>query len=396
MRSDPSRTADVAGKPFYESVSGRRLLLDDRNAVGAARGVGELKFAANEGLGGEALPERLPAIVTWKEAMDFDGKGGAVSFLGDVNFHIGQDWDYVKCKRKLRLIFEHLPQTQPSVSKSLRRRRLLGGAEDASRKVAMVVATKDVVVCSPVRDARGNLQGRILLTAERQFIYDARHDQMSVYGPGDFTAEDYRAPKPQKLTDKSPDSGLPERVERPWQTMFQWEKSMSFWRSKGTVVLEGNVRMRHLSGRQMVATEGIQHEPWPKLPEGRSTELRCKTLEAKFPVSQQGGEASAKSLSVREELELGALDRFVALGDVRVEDGVDEVVVIHCQKLEYDKKLEIFRLIGSLPGRPPAPAMVQRKLPGEAKPQVTYGKELIYNLQTQRVTIKEAYGGGLR
>ncbi len=270
-------------------------------------------------------------------------------------------------------------QTQPAKQKD--RRMGLGMENFSGRRIAILHLDKKVKVNTTRYDEHDNLIQRVQLRGEH-LMYDARTDQVNVFGYGTFLAEDYRAPQAKDANSTS------ESMNHPSQTAFEWHKLMTLSQGskdantgprENVVTMEGAVMMNHHSGKYVIQPQGVKLPTWGDMAEGRITKLSCEKMIAKFgqakplpklasqPVALASASmptSAATSKPAADWLtgpQVGNLEQFVALSDVNMEDGVRQKRQIHAQRMVYDhtiegKPVDVMQIYGFLENQAPADA----------------------------------------
>ena len=378
------------------------------------RGAGTLQFMLKKDLNGVELANPRRVSIAWEEGMDYSGWRNEAVFRGNVRLDSnataadGTGRDHMSCRKKMRVLFEKVaPATQPAVASAAtapadeRRsvRTALRMDSYSRRRVAMIVADDNVVMLSSRQDPDGKLLRRLKVTGDR-LLHDANSGETHVYGKGTMLAEDYRPPEP--TTSPTPAAARPgEDIGRPNQTGFWWDKVMSLHQpdgnADGKVVLQGNVQMVHRSGR-FVLSKGLNVPAWPVLKSGRVTTLGCNMLEADF--AEADANATSRPASAEPALEggprIGPLVRFYAMGDVRLEDGDRQKRTATCQQLEYKREPDMVTLLGTLPGKPRAAAVLSYKDLDAQTRQEWASPKIVWYRKTDRVETEETIGGGIR
>lgn len=274
--------------------------------------------------------------------------------------------------------------SQPAKEKD--RRMGLGVENFSNRRIAILHLDKKVKVNTTRYDEQNNLIQRVQMRGEH-LMYDARTDQVNVFGYGTFLAEDYRPPQAVKDANSAN-----ENISHPNQTAFEWHTLMTFSMGskeaagprESTVTMEGKVMMNHHSGKYVIQPQGVKLPAWGDLADGRITKLSCDKMIAKFgpakqsaprPASQPDSQPGSPALAGQPASDptskpatdwltgpqVGNLEQFVALRDVNMEDGVRQKRQILAQRLVYDhtvdgKLVDVMQIFGYLENRAPSDA----------------------------------------
>ncbi len=421
-------------------LAGDEVHLDELAESAVVKGRGELKFFSDRDLSGGKISKPRPVRIEWDEGMEYTATGETANFNGNVVLTSGLD--SMKC-RNMQVMFEKVSQetktegkeetkaasdedkpketaedkdkdkdkgkgrdeaeTMPSTASAGKQDRRLGirMEEYSRRKLSMIVANKDVVVRSKEQDDQGRLLQRLQMTGDK-LVYDVAGSKMQVLGPGTLVAEDYRGPRSPKA--KKADGESVGGIERPWQTLFEWQKSMEYWQNDRRVELQDRVSMVHRSGLEVLLTEKLNIPKWQNLPKGRKAMLSCQKLMAVFAEPKEdkakdkevkdkeakdeakGKEAKDKEAKDKEGSEvfmgrgprLGPPELLRATGGVNLKDGPLQIMG---ERLIYElrkggNKAEAV-VWGSMPGKPVKNAKVYHEDPttgqsrGWASPTIT-------------------------
>ena len=385
------RSAVLEGRPAEVSqgvnrMKGPKIYLDETSESAVVDGQGTLDFKTDKNFSGGRLPEPRLVTIDWTNRMKYLGKWDTAVFDGNVMLRSGLD--EMQC-RTMNLMFDPPVTTQPATATSRsqpavmpvsgpttlataktrpaaagkeRDRRLGLDVENFSgRRIAILYLDKAVRVDSSRLDEKDQMIQRMQLKGD-QLTYDAKTDQVTVNGHGTFLSEDYRPPR----SDKEAEGGA-ETLDRPSQTAFEWNKLMNLAQKDRRVVMEGQVKMIHHSGRYLLPTEGLKLPPWPELKEGRLSKVACDRMIAKFAPPAQKAPTTATSTASKPVVSrpasdwisgpaVGALEQFTALKDVNMEDGVRQKRTVQCQRLIYDRPTDVVEVFGALENQAPSNA----------------------------------------
>jgi len=402
---DDEHFATITQGPNY--LAGDELRLDELAESVVVNGRGELKFFSDRNLSGGKLDEPRPVRIEWDKGMEYAAGGDTAKFDGDVV--LGSGLDSMKC-RNMRVMFEEIPDKNDAKDKTRgqpkpkdkhktstksaevqepARRLGVSMQQYSRRKLSMIVADKDVLVRSREQDEKKRLLQRLQMTGD-QLVYDLANSKMQVLGSGTLVAEDYRKPRSPKKKKDSEEAAA--GIERPWQTLFEWRKSMEYWQLERRVKLQDRISMVHRSGAEVVMSEKLNVPKWKDLPTGRKSMLSCQELLAVFaePKPKKGEDKEAKDKEAKDKKakdkeakdkesseafmsrgpRLGPLKLFTATGGVNLKDGP---VQIMGERLVYElkedgKKAEAEAVVwGSLPNKPVKNAKVYHEDPATGK-----------------------------
>jgi len=361
----------------------------DQNA--SVSGEGWIDFLAKRDLNGRDLPKPRPLRIDWTESMRYEGPKNTAEFRGNVRLdgktEEGEQRgvDHMQCDTML-LTFEEAAQKPPAKSPPKKARGAFGMDDYSRRKISAINADGNVQMMSCRVDPQDVLLRRMNVTGSK-LVYDAIKNKTDVSGQGAMLIEDYQH-KPGK-----PAQGSIE-LQSPYRAAFWWDKVMTLTRnesSQTTVVLDGNAALVFHSGQYV--DRGAMNLPiWPVLKSGRITTLRGDMLSACF------AKADDEPATGGEGPRIGELERFMAQGDVHLEDGLRQKRTISCQRLDCDNRDGIDLVIadGMLPGRPLSDAVMTLRDLDAGKRQETRGQRIVWYRKTNRVEIQRVRGGGLR
>ena len=267
----------------------------------------------------------------------------------------------------------------------------------ANQDVTKIKIDGNVTLIMVRNDPQGHLVRRLFLKGE-SFDVDIVEKLVNGHDAGSLSVEDYRQPESAQSSASGGAIGSG-GVRRPNQTAFDWTDVMSLSQATGEVILSGEVKMVHCSGKYLKLTEGervaLNVPDWPELDFGRITKIRCDRMSAVFdqPASRQRSENDDAN---GDSAIIGDLKSFYASGDVRVVDGERQKRTIDCQHLRYNRLEDIVKILG-------------RQVGGESTKATMYFEDLdtgdskrwSYNAMTwyrrnDKVVADDVTGGGVR
>jgi len=347
------RTAVLFGKPARieqgpNSLSGPEIHLDERDESARVPGEGTLSFLTRKDFDGGELAEPREVNIAWDKQMEYHGRTSTATFIGGVELDSGPE--RIEC-HKMGLLFEkESPTTRPAEEPDTPVREGLTPRMErySSRRISIIRCDGDILARS-VRMTGEKTERRFQVKGD-QFIYDAIGDRITMLKPGTMLVEDYRPPRPRKENEQRDETNIAGRAERPSQTYIEWKERMEFMQADRLAIAEGDVIMMHRSGKQVVLQERLKVPDWPELTEGRSSDLRCGKLMARF--AEPDPSASTKPSSEDDPLDAGArvgpLEMFKATRQVTLKDNGREVAA---QRVVYDRGGDFARMWGYLEGR---------------------------------------------
>ncbi len=380
-----------------DSLSGEAIYLDDRERTLMVPGAGVLEFEFDRDLSGAELDESRPVRISWRDSMNY-GPGaddeGLAEFRGGVE--LISDMDRLECG-EMDIFFSPTPdepaeatdeplaegetgEGEPHEADSAQAEAAevetvaeappaepdrtstgrvgLGMESYSDRSIRLIRARDDVLLFSSRTDPDEALTQRLQLRGARLSL-DVPDGEFDVYEAGTLLVEDYRPPR-------DDDGAGDEGVERPFQTLFAWDESMKLAQEERLVVMTGNVRMVHLSGRALGERddllEGIPHPEWSieQLPSGRHATLTCEQMVARFGEPSEDPSAGAVAADDVAGPRVGPLDMFTATEQVNLR--INEAH-IQGERLLYHRENDLAVVWGYREGRPVANAQIDYEDP---------------------------------
>ena len=404
------------------TLAGERIRLDQNRQSAVVEGPGRMRFEIESDMDGNELADPRPVEITWDEGMEYYGKTNAAVFTGSV--HLISQLESMDCQQ-MRLLFEKdelaapdaEPTSAPAEITSRPAEATSAPAEVASapaediesgremglnlehysrRRLATITAHGDIVLRSREEDDDEKLMRRLRLTGE-QLFYDVRVDKLTMARAGSMIVEDYR---PADQVGAS-DGDAP--TQRPNQTGFRWTRIMVLDQESRSVQLEGEVRMVHRSGKEVLRLAGIDAPEWDRLTEGRRTLLHCQRLDAQFgpPDEDEDAEAAAAGPTDKYDVgpRLGSLEVFIATRDVNLSDRLEGgTMQVLGQRLRYNRVDGTVVVWGFMETSPIADAMLVYESQGQHS---TFSNPaMIFTLDGVRVKqvrlLDDVYGTGIR
>ncbi|HEU00851.1 MAG TPA: hypothetical protein ENH89_10950 [Aurantimonas coralicida] len=329
------------------TLAGDLIRLDQNRQSAVVEGPGRMQFEIESDMDGNELADPRPVDITWDEGMEYYGKTNAAVFTGNV--HLISQFESMDCQQ-MRLLFEKDESAAPDAEATSQPAEVASGPEEdvesgremglnlehySRRKLATITAHGDVVLRSREEDDDGKLMRRLRLTGE-QLFYDVRVNKLTMVRAGSMIVEDYR-PADQVAAS---DSETP--TQRPNQTGFRWTRIMVLDQESRSVELQGDVRMVHRSGKEVLRLAGIDAPEWDRLIEGRRTLLHCQRLDAAFGPPDEDDAAEAATTRRADKYDvgprLGPLEIFIATGDVNLSDRLEGgTMQVLGQRLRYNR-----------------------------------------------------------
>ena len=170
---------------------------------------------------------------------------------------------------------------------------------------------------------------------------------------------------------------------------------MQFSQKDRLVVLEGQVKMVHRSGEQVVLADklNVPRDQWGKLAPGRKTVMTCASMMAKFAEPDKTASTRPARDVMEEGPDIGPIELFSATGDVNLRDGPRQVLA---QRLVYNGPRDLAVIWGFLEGKPPANALVVYEDPATGRSQSWSSPKVVWFRQDNRIITENVTGTGGR
>ncbi len=362
-----SPTPEVFAQARFGKVAihGHRIEMDlDKESVDVP-GPGKMWMLSNASFGGRKQAKPEPVRVTWSGQMQLRWAKDYAVFVDNVR---SKSKEFVLNSDKLTVRFSRAPaKPKEEVKKSdglleqfFELLSSSGGDDEFAfnQDIAVNLTDKEPVYIVAEGHAeaisskyavgtggapRGRLLNRLRI-AGRQVVADLRSEQMSVPFAGNLLLEDYKfGDEPGRRAERrtarvtSPLMGSA-RGDGPSQTLIEWDNGMDFFLDRALVTFDKNVRMFHVSGRQMVMRDELAEafklnpEAMKKVNEGRRAELSCGNLLLEFMTSRgaagSGGDVGSSAL-----VENADLERLIARDSVHLQDGTKSLMGEYLQYL---------------------------------------------------------------
>ncbi len=422
-----SRTAQLTGDPATvrsgeNALSGRQIDLTrlpgeaDRQPAHIldVNGAGRLRFLTDRDLDGGQLSRPRPITIDWSEHMSFHGRRKTAAFVGNVVLDSTitkqtpddpntVESEIIQCSR-MEVEFLDKPDTQarPDAAEKTENQEDSARANPLAIRLdsysdlsfSTITADGGVTFISRQLDSKNQKLLRLFLQGPRM-VYDAREQakEIKVVGTGSLLIEDYR---PSRLPgnvksgrDDAGRSGLRGDLTSPSQTSFAWTKALTFKQLDREVMAEGDVRMARVSGNRVVFADRLNAPAWPEQSSGDRWDLRHADVAiATFGESEQD-EQTEKNTNPQ----IGVLQTLSATGSVLFE--VPDISIT-AQSIRYSRQLEMFTVLGSLPGQAPSRALLTRRDPKTNRTTAFRGREILWFLKNNHVQARDVAAGGAR
>jgi lipopolysaccharide export system protein LptA len=365
---DPAkRWVEVTGAPASivsgdSRVTGKTIRLYEESGSIFVDGPGTLESVTLNGLDGQPLDNPQPVEMAWMVSMNYDGQEHLAVLDGDVLVKSG--WSSINAPHmevKLVEVDKARQAPQPAADRPM--------PFDVSgfrrMQLAEVRAANGAKVIYQTRGPADELTQEMMLQAD-QLTYDAAFGLIQCTGQGVLFMQDLRPPDETKdgaaglasatVTDAAG------QIDRPWQTVFKWNDGMELKRlsASTTVLMRGDVQMKHVSGGDVQRADDVNAPEWGKLPPGRTVTLDGGSLFAEFSKAKTGDDSAAglsADVPFSPGSSVGEIKSFLASSDVTLDDGEYRLTGQH---LSYDKDKGFGVLWGYDPGRPMENAVVTR------------------------------------
>jgi len=365
--SDPeNRSAVLEGGPATitqgdNKLAGSEIHLNELGQAASVVGPGAIELVTDRDIAGRKLASPRPVKITWSKGMKYNGLENEADLTGDV--HLVSGLSSMRARHMVAKFKESAVKgatDAEEASEGAPREELSLDLDSLSQgQLAKVETDGDVVVLYQTRDQQDKLLQEMQLKAD-ELIYEAQAQQIDCTGYGSLLIEDYRPPDRDRRDERPANIErlAVGKIERPWQTAFEWQNMMRLMLDERMVVMEGAVGMVHHSGTNVVGAKNLEVPDWGELTEGRTTTLRCGKLTARFSAPEKDGEQrtlGGEAVTFDPGSQVGDLELFVATKNVVLEDREWE---LQGRQLSYMPQKDFALLTGHLADEPPANARV--------------------------------------
>ena len=380
------------------AVTGKQVKIHVPDEWAEVPGAGRLTMYSKKDLDGRRVDKPIPIVITWSDWMKYQGRENRSVFSGNVHAASGTNTTF-DCSQ-LSVEFDEVAPTQAKVEPSrdwwifddlvqeftgappgdadlFTRRRF-------TKEPAYILATgKAVAEMSEVENVGDKLRSRVRIAGPRLSV-NLRKDvsKMLIEGAGYLQIEDFSPADPAARSENAQKNELFTLAagDGPSKTLIEWQQSMWYDFSIHQTRFEGQINLKHFSGRELEgifgaaagAVAGGAGNP------GRSTFLKCDTLTTDF--SGRDGTAPAGD-SRMGRLSANDLKSFRAAGNVSLQDKT-EGLSLTSTDLIYERDRSILFVQGNSARK--ASIVLQR---GGEYPTPVSVERFIYNLKTKSVEI---------
>jgi hypothetical protein len=406
------------------TLRGKEIDVDNQARTLRVDGRSRLAFRSRRSLQGLTRRRAETIAVTSNQSMRVDEPGNTVHFIGEVVASTGNEELLADA---LTLLLEDAGAEREQTTRSwaqdamrLMRGKLFGEPQLTHTPRPILAAT------ASRSDDRKELAGVLARNAEiRSVVYapgnpeplvyqsvsgpeleiDIRRRMIRTVGETVLGLTDRRLRDDADSTRVEP--GFPSALmtRGPSQTVMWCQRGLTYVlgeegpQRRDSVLLEGGVVFRHVTGRDMA-----QLEQWmPELVsdpdfskthkiKNRNIELRCGRLEGAFVAADKSGGRRAR-LDLRPSLQVSLLN---ARDNVYVRDQQDAVVrEVFAHQLEFDRASAVLRVLG-LPEAGIMATVYDQNLETGRFSMPATGPEIIVNLETNTVRAKQIRGRASR
>jgi len=381
------------------TVSGQRVHMNVPDESAEVPGAGRLSFRSRKDLDGREVREPIPIVVTWSEAMKYQGRENRVQFTGAVHAtsettttfdcdrlliefvdaapreRVAKEADWWLVGPIVERIADASPETDPSDT-----------GLQVNKEPAYLLATGNAVALTADLDpATGEVTSRARLTGPKLSLNLRREvSKLLIEGPGTLLLEDYQgesgkgspSPASAAVAGRPLGGGLLSNVEDggPSNTLVVWAQSMWYDFSIDQTRFEGDVELKHFSGTELARVVGLAEKPAPATPQGRSTFLKCEMLTVDF--LDRTARPRSPDAQRMGRIRTDALRQFEARGSVVLQDPT-EGLNLWADQVIYERPREILMIHGSAARK----ARIIKQEPGRL-PNQLHVERLIYDLAT--------------
>ncbi|MBS3735009.1 MAG: hypothetical protein KGY99_08780 [Phycisphaerae bacterium] len=376
-----------------------------------SKGPGALDFVTRRGFGGQDLSEPRAIRVTWAKSMNYQGPRDVAEFVGDVTLDSGPDHVTAEAMRVRFRRTEDDKTEAPAPSREEDADALpvaLSMEDFSSKRIRMIRAQgadpkdRNVLWVRREVDDDGKLLRRVQLRST-DFHYDVDLARAIITSWGKAIVEDYRAPKPADTTDEDGEALGGMRLQRPSQSVLEWQPAertpgepvagpacyMELLQKQRQATVQGDVTVRHRSGRKMVRRAALPDGRWETLPPGQAFDLRCGRAVVWFAEPDDDDDAADGG----DGLQIGPLKRFSATRRVNMRYAPWQVLG---ERVWYDRSRDIVTAQGFRPGQPPADAQIIYEDPETGRSQTWSNPKLTLFPGKQQVLSEDASATGGR
>ncbi|MBU0717665.1 MAG: hypothetical protein KJ749_05395 [Planctomycetes bacterium] len=374
-------------------IAGREIELDVAGESARVPGAGRMSFRSAKDLDGRPVKDPIPISIAWAERMTYEGRENRAVFVGEVHAassgsttfdadHLAVDFDDVT-----EPVLEQPPSQDWWILHDLAGQLSRGDGRDSSvgidkgrfrKQPAYILATgRARLETAEFDEDAGELKTRAHLSGPRLSVnLRAGISKMLIEGAGVLLLEDFRPSaelqptarprKPAGLLSLGRDGGAS-------KTFIQWQDSMSYDFAAYQTRFEGDVVLRHYSGRALDDFLG-QSRPSQDLSAGRSTQMTCDLLSVDFRERDHGSRPSGDRRMGG--LSADRLRQFQASGSVRLHDETEKLSLA-ADRVVYERGRQLL----SIHGLPQQPFRFTQQKPGKLPINVN-GERAFYDLAT--------------
>lgn len=362
-----SPSEDVFAQARFKQIAihGHRIEMNMDDQTVDVPGPGKMWLVSNASFGGRKQEKPEAVRTTWKGLMQLRWEKNYAVFVDDVR---SKSKEMVMNSDKLTVRFARAPARPVEGPKKpdsmweevLDKLSSLANQDDEiafRQDIAINLTEKEPVYVVAQGNAEaisskyavgpdgkpGRLLNRLRIGG-REIAADLKSEQLSVPCAGNLLLEDYKfGDEPGRRAERrtarvtSPLMGSA-RGDGPSQTLFEWDNAMDFFLDRALVSFDKNVRMLHVSGRQMVMRDELAEafklnpESLKKVGEGRRAELNCGNLLIEF-VTPRGESVASREGGSSALVDNADLERLIARESVHLQDGTKSLMGEYLQYL---------------------------------------------------------------
>ena len=398
---------ELTGKPARitrgkDYVTSAKIEIDGLTQEVKINQAGEMSYETTQDMSGNELKNPKLFTVKWMKNMNFVGTTGKGVFNGDVDLTLGTEKIEAD---SLRFALTAPDPAQLEKAKAAGKNQAFSLDIFKGRQFKTVIAkggkgdAKNVRMISMVADPKNSnwLMRRAQLEGP-EINVDVENQIVDIIGPGQVVFEDYRAPvakavaKP--VNQREGFMTQVGKIDPPSQSVISWKKSAKVNQLAGKITINGDVLAVLNSGNKIVKAKELKTAPLGDLKSGRTTAMRCGTLEI---FTQKQASSTSKN---NDKLVMGvggffdSITKILLTKDVAIEDQAADVT-LNAQRVEYTKTSEIIKIWGYLKGakiRTDAIISYFDKVSG--KNAVLESPTLKFNNKTQSAEVEKFNVGG--
>jgi len=361
VRGTEDQPANVRLDTF--TVTGHEIEIDAPNQWAEVPGAGRLTFRSTRDLDGRKLSEPAPIAITWNDWMKYQGRENRSVFQGRVHA-TSKTTTTFDCER-LVVEFDDVPAITAgneeasedwwilqdlvdNLSEGTSGDEPQGAQQRFNKEPTYILAIGNAVAqTAEIDEETGYVQQRTRLEGPKLSV-NLRPDvsKLLIEGPGSLLLEDNHLANDAQTGSRRGGGGLfdADGDAGPSNTLIEWADLMWYDFSIDQTRFEGDVRLTHFSGAELMRIRSGSPVNSASAPAGRHTYLTCDILVADFldrEARKPAGEGSRMG-----RLGASLLQHFAAEGTVTLEDS-GEGLMLSAGRVVYERDRRLLAVYGS-------------------------------------------------